>query len=226
MERRPESRVLADIPVRIWGMDASGKPFFENVLAGSLSSEGAQLGHVHHSLKVGEVIGIQYGEKKARFEVIWSKQAATVGGNEVGVRILCDQSALWGEIATGDQATETKESEGRDRRKFVRHKIRFPMTLSFPNSSQAHMLCQATDVSGHGCYIETLVPLHIGSEFEISLWMESEKIRTKAIVRARHLGVGMGIEFMSLDEATEQRLQEFFAKLAESTLARAASEHY
>ena len=72
MEKRPESRVAADIPVRVWGMDAEGKPFFQSGLANNLSSEGAQLTHLHHCLKVGDMIGIQYGDKKARFKVIWS----------------------------------------------------------------------------------------------------------------------------------------------------------
>ena len=73
MDKRPETRVPADIPVRAFGMDADGKPFFEKAVASNLSSEGAQLTRVQHSLKIGEIIGIQYGDKKARFEIKWVK---------------------------------------------------------------------------------------------------------------------------------------------------------
>ena len=66
MEKRPESRITADIPVRVWGMDADGKPFFQNATASNLSSEGALLARIHHTLKQGEIIGVQYGDKKAR----------------------------------------------------------------------------------------------------------------------------------------------------------------
>ena len=222
MERRPESRVSADIPVRIWGMDAQGKPFFENVLAGNLSSEGAQLGHMHHGLKVGDVIGIQYGGKKARFEVIWAKASVAPGRNEVGVRVLPEQSVPWGEIATGKETPQSKEVHRGDRRRFGRLKLHFPLDISFPNTPRAHMLCQATDVSGHGCYVETLVPLPMNSEVQISFWLESEKIVTKGVVRASDPGVGMGIEFLGLDRATEERLQDHLNKSIKSGVARAA----
>lgn len=222
MERRPESRVSADIPVRIWGMDAQGKPFFENVLAGSLSSEGAQLGHVHHCVKIGDVIGIQYADKKARFEVIWAKASVAPGRNEAGVRVLPGQSVPWGEIATGEKTQQSKEVHRGDRRKFGRLKLRFPLEISFPNTPRARMHCQATDVSGHGCYVETLVPLPMNSEVQISFWLESEKIATKAVVRASDPGVGMGIEFLGLDPVTEQRLQDHLDKSLLSGFVRAA----
>ena len=73
MEKRPESRVSAEIPVRVFGVNADGKAFFQKAVASNLSSEGATLTRVEHSLKVGEVIGIQHADKKARFEIKWVK---------------------------------------------------------------------------------------------------------------------------------------------------------
>src|SRR5437588_6750472 len=100
MEKRPESRVAADIPVRVWGMDADGKPFFQSGLAGSLSSEGAQLTHLHHCLRAGEIIGIQYGEKKARFKVIWANPSVAPIKNKTGELIIPDQTAPWTDLAS------------------------------------------------------------------------------------------------------------------------------
>jgi hypothetical protein len=87
------------------------------------------------------------------------------------------------------------------------------------------MHCLSTDVSGRGCYVETLVPLPINADFDIGFWMESEKIQSKGVVRASHPGVGMGIEFVSLDVETQQRVQQFLEKLDQNRLARAASEN-
>ncbi len=39
MDKRPESRIEAQILVRIWGMDADGRPFFQNANAGKISAK-------------------------------------------------------------------------------------------------------------------------------------------------------------------------------------------
>jgi hypothetical protein len=153
MEKRPESRVTADIPVRVWGMDADGKPFFQSGLAGSLSSEGAQLTHLHHCLKAGDIIGIQYGEKKARFKVIWANASVAPRKNKAGVLILPDQTAPWTDIAA--ETSIKPKGTGSDKRRFSRHRVQFPIEISFEDARRAHMQCSATDIGGRGCYIET-----------------------------------------------------------------------
>src|SRR5947208_14843242 len=98
MENRPGTRVSADIPVRIWGMDAAGKPFFGTAIAGNLSAAGAQLTHIRHNLKVGDTIGIQYENVKARFEVMWAKASVAPGRHEAGTRILPTQMVPCGHV--------------------------------------------------------------------------------------------------------------------------------
>src|SRR5438309_9394425 len=131
MDKRPESRVAADIPVRIWGMDADGKPFFQSAMAGSLSSEGANLSHLHHCLTIGDIIGIQYGDRKARFKVIWAKNSAVRGKNRIGVMILPNDLAPWTELANETRNTDAKPKS--EKRRFVRVKVQFPITISFPD---------------------------------------------------------------------------------------------
>src|SRR5713226_8653171 len=145
MEKRPESRVSADIPVRVWGMDADGKPFFQSALAGSLSSEGAQLSHIHHSLKTNDIIGIQYGDKKARFYVVWIKPALVPERNDVGVMILPRQAVPWGEVTARNKSEVVKQPRGMEKSRFTRHKVQFPSQICFPDDRRAHMHCSSTD---------------------------------------------------------------------------------
>jgi PilZ domain len=212
MENRPESRVEADIPVRVWGMDSEGRPFFQTASAGNISSDGALLSRISHPLKPGDVIGIQYGEKKARFRVIWVVDAGTVRKNEVGVQILEHQQSPWGDL-TLPQARAANAHRGQNKRKFLRHKVLFPIEIGFPDARRAHMQTNATDIGGRGCYVETLLPLSIGTEVVIIFWMDSEKTTTTGTVRASDPGVGMGIEFITLDTSVQQRLQEFVEKM-------------
>jgi len=223
MEKRPEPRVSADIPVRVWGMDEDGKPFFQSATAGSLSSEGAQLSHINHSLKIGDVIGIQYGDKKARFEVIWVKPALVPERNDVGVMVLAQQTVPWGDVTAGNKPELVKEPKGSEKRRFTRHKVQFPIQISFPDGRRPHMQCSSTDIGGRGCYVETMVPLHISSEVIITFWIDSEKIKTTGVVRASDPGVGMGIEFTALEEHIQKRLHAYLEKIDQG-FASAASQ--
>jgi hypothetical protein len=211
MDKRPESRVDADITVRIWGMDADGKPFFQSAMAGSLSSEGAHLSHLHHCLTIGDIIGIQYGDRKARFKVVWAKNSAVRGKNRVGVMTLPDAPAPWTELANETRRTEPRTDS--EKRRFVRHKLEFPITISFADPRRAHMQCSATDIGGRGCYVETRLPLPIESPVVITFWLDAEKIRTNAVVRTSDPGVGMGIEFTALGEQIQKKLQDYLEKV-------------
>ena len=213
MEKRPELRISADIPVRVWGMDVDGKPFFQSATADNLSSEGAQLSHINHSLKIGDIIGIQHGDKKARFEVIWLKPALVPGRNNVGVMILPKQTVPWSEVTEGNRPEVVRDRRGAEKRRFTRHKVQFPIVISFADERRPHMQCSSTDIGGRGCYVETMVPLHINAEVIITFWVDSEKIQTTGVVRASDPGVGMGIEFTALENHIQQRLQTYLEKI-------------
>jgi hypothetical protein len=213
MEKRPESRVSAEITVRVWGMDADGKAFFQNAQASNLSSEGAQLARIQHSLKAGEVIGVQHGDKKARFEIKWVKPGFLPNTIEAGICLMAGQTAPWGEVTSETQTAAKAAPNPADKRRFVRHKVNFPLTISFAGGARSHMQCSATDIGGRGCYVESLVPLAIGSEIILTFWIDSEKVTTKGIVRASDPGVGMGIEFTTLEMHIQQMLQAYLEKI-------------
>jgi hypothetical protein len=210
MEQRPESRLDADIPVRVWGMDADGRPFFQSASAGNISNNGAMLSRINHPLKPGDIIGVQYGEKKARFRVVWVIDAGLVRKIEVGIEIIANQQVPWEEITPTPAA---QEHRGKNKRRFVRHKMLFPIEISFEDRQRSHMQTSATDIGGRGCYVETLVPLSTGTKTLITFWMDTEKVKTTGVVRASDPGVGMGIEFTDLDNIVQHRLQQYLDKM-------------
>jgi len=221
MEPKGQPRVAAELPVRVWGMDADGKPFFQNATASNLSSEGALLSRIQHPLKMGEILGVQYGEKKARFEIKWVKAVALPKGFDAGVRIMPNQSIPWDEVTRKGQ--ENPELTRRsDKRRFLRHRVQFPIVISFDDPRRAHMQCYATDIGGRGCYVETLVPLSVSTEVIITFWIDSDKIVTKGRVKTSDPAVGMGIEFIALEEQIQKRLQEYLDKM-DKGFAKAAT---
>ena len=56
----------------------------------------------------------------------------------------------------------------------------------------------ATDVSGNGCYVESMLPLPIGTVLRVDFWLDTEHINITAVVRTCDPGVGNGIEFTGM----------------------------
>ena len=221
MDRRPEMRLATVIPVRIWGMDADGHPFFQNANATNLSSEGATFSGISHPLKAGDVIGVQYVEKKVRCKVIWVIDSGVERQIEAGIEILPGQKSPWQEL-TKQEKSEVAPSK--NKRRWTRHKVWFPLEIGFEDSRRTHMQTNATDIGGRGCYVETLLPLPMGTKVKITFWMDDEKIQTSGVVRASDGGVGMGIEFTQLDDHIQERLQNHLEKLDEGLQRHAAAK--
>jgi hypothetical protein len=222
MEPKGETRVATELPVRVWGMDADGKPFFQNATASNLSSEGALLSRILHPLKMGEVLGVQYGDKKARFEIKWVKAVALPKGFDAGIRIHGSQAVPWAEV-TRNGESDPELTRRSDKRRFHRHRVQFPIVISFADAHRAHMQCASTDIGGRGCYVETLVPLPVGTEIVISFWVDSEKITTRGRVQTSDPAVGMGLEFIALENLIQKRLQAYLEKM-DAGLAKAATQ--
>jgi hypothetical protein len=137
--------------------------------------------------------------------------------------LLAGQQVPWGELTAENRPTGVTYRRDSEKRKFTRHKVLFPIEISFADAHRAHMQCNATDIGGRGCYVESLVPLSICSEVIVSFWIDSEKIKTNGIVRASDPGVGMGIEFTALEAQIQHRLQEYLEKIDQG-FAKAATQ--
>jgi PilZ domain len=201
--------------VRVWGMNADGRPFFQNAHAENLTSGGAQLSGIEHPLQPGDTIGVQHEERKARFRVLNTRDAGLPLRTVADVELLPGQECPWPDQAAA--ALKSAPVEGKPesgKRQFNRFKVLFPLELRDERGGTAAMQTSASDISGRGCYVESRVPLPLGTPLSVTFWIDSEKISTKAVVRASDPGVGMGIEFIGLDRPDKTRLQKYLKKFA------------
>src|SRR5260370_21135969 len=111
--RQSEPRLTVDLPVRLWGMSADGRPFSQHARAQNISSGGALISGVENELKVRDVIGVQCGEKKTRCTGIWVMTAGSVKKDQVGVKLLADQECPWQNYMPPAAATGTISSSNR-----------------------------------------------------------------------------------------------------------------
>jgi hypothetical protein len=221
MPETSEPRFHSDLLLRVFGMDAGGHPFSQDAHACDISDRGAKLSGLEKPLNPGDVIGVQFGDRKARCKVMWAADAGPVQKIEVGVKVMEGQPCPWQKERKNQRAESAapiarSAPPTKDKRKFPRHRVLFPIEVSDAQSVGIgiHMQTNTADICGNGCYVETMIPLPVKKTLNISFWLNSERIQTTAVVRTSDGGVGMGIEFTGLDEGTQQQLQEQIETLA------------
>ena len=205
-EQQSEPRLTVDLPVRIWGMSADGRPFSQHARAQNISSEGALISGVENELKVGDMVGVQCDERKTRCTVVWVMNTGPVKKNQVGVKLVADQECPWKNYLPMEGATVTISSS--NRRRWHRHKVSLPLEIR-DERVNSPMRINATDVSGNGCYVENMLPFPLGTVLRLDFWLDSERVNITAVVRTCDPGVGNGIEFTGMHADMKQRMQAY-----------------
>src|SRR5215831_19007340 len=160
----PARRIPVDLDLRVWGMAADGRMFSQHARARNVSSGGALLSDIERDLKIGDTIGVQRGDKKARCKVIWALNTRSDQKIHVGIQLLNRQECPW----TALLPQEGPVLSSPQTRRFDRHKISFVIALSddhFPIPVRV----TATDISASGCYVETLSPFPVGTSLTVAL---------------------------------------------------------
>jgi hypothetical protein len=95
-DRRRESRWVADLQVLVWGVDTKGERFLQEAKALDISVSGALLTGLDADLRSGDVVGLLYGKKKARYRVVWIRYDGAGDKRQVAVhRMQADESPGW-----------------------------------------------------------------------------------------------------------------------------------
>lgn len=104
IDRRHESRTVIDLALTVWGVDTKGDRFLQEAHAHDISLSGALLSGLDTNLSSGDVIGILYAGKKARFRVIWTRYDGAGDGLQVAVHRVANDECPWRELL-GDPDT-------------------------------------------------------------------------------------------------------------------------
>ena len=65
-----------------------------------------------------------------------------------------------------------------------------------------------SDISLHGCYVETAVPLRVNATLSLKLEVNGFRVETGGQVRVSYPGLGMGVSFTKMSEEDRERLRE------------------
>lgn len=110
-DRRQEPRAEVDIPLQVWGIDTRGERFLQNARARDISLSGALLCGIEAELRSGDVIGILYGKKKARFRVVWVRYSGPAQKVQAAVHRLASDECPWHDLLS-EEPGMSQSAEG------------------------------------------------------------------------------------------------------------------
>jgi hypothetical protein len=214
MGQRREPRKEIRLPVRIFGTDASGKAFSENVFTVNVSREGAKLSGVRSQVKVGETIGLASGNNKGRFCVKWVGQPGTPTMDQIGLQNLAPDKPIWDTPLPPAGIDEYgRQAKSTERRKHPRLKCLNSVELHVQGQT-APIWGKAIDLSLGGCFVEMPIPLKEGAKLKIGLWIEQSKLWANAKVASSRPGFGIGVQFLEIPPEDQERLRQFLKSIA------------
>ena len=97
MPVRIEKRLVIALPIRVYGMGSDGKPFNQEARTLDITRDGARIDGLPQ-ITAGETVGVQYGEKKARYKVIWVGEAGGNKEGQIGVQVVEPGPSVWHKI--------------------------------------------------------------------------------------------------------------------------------
>ncbi|MFB3915727.1 MAG: hypothetical protein ACE14M_03295 [Terriglobales bacterium] len=231
------------LPIRIWGMDAYGRPFTQSATTVDISRQGARIKDLACELNPGEIVGIQHGTEKARFRVCWVSMARALQyPGQLGVNCIEPARCIWErELRQATQRTLSPMQSG-------------PPVASAPPGSLSSVVPVAADVqsatqtfackgtaeirvvptgaqhrgtltriSALGCYIETFSPLPVQTNVELLLKTVDLELRCTASVRTSDAHFGMGLNFNRMMPDETARLGMILKRLSPVTPTRVGS---
>lgn len=93
MVKRRERRVTVPISVRLWGLDREGKVFSQSAKTLNIATSGARIFGVTADLERGYIVGLQCGNMRARFMVVWVGEKGSPREGQLGLRVA--ENGLW-----------------------------------------------------------------------------------------------------------------------------------
>jgi hypothetical protein len=82
------------VPVKIFGVDANNRPFYQDVTGHELRADGASLESLESPLKPGGIVGVEFKDRKARARVIWACRVG-IKTVRVGIQLLDASECPW-----------------------------------------------------------------------------------------------------------------------------------
>lgn len=192
-----------------------------------LTEASARLGGLCSLLEPGEIIDIQRGAVKAKFQVFWMGAPGSAMEGQAGVRTTELNKNIWAislpvdETDTAVQAPALRRAssetrvEGRsatEKRWHTRFECSGGASVRAEGSGfPVHG--QVKDIAQGGVYVETITPLTVNTEVYVKMNVEGTPIESAGVVRTSYPMVGMGISFQNILPENQERVDNIIQSI-------------
>jgi PilZ domain len=107
IDRRREPRIEVDLALTVWGVDTKGDRLLQLAQARDISLSGALLSGLDAELRSGDVIGILYARKRARYRVVWVRESEKGLKVQAAVQRIAPDECPWKNVLAEEQADDT-----------------------------------------------------------------------------------------------------------------------
>jgi hypothetical protein len=104
IERRSEPRFASNISLSVWGVDTKGERFLQQVQARDISLSGALLSGLDLEIRSGDVIGVLYAGRKARYRIVWIRYDGAGDKMEAAVHRLAADACPWIDLLPAEES--------------------------------------------------------------------------------------------------------------------------
>jgi hypothetical protein len=192
-----------------------------------LTDDSARLGGLRYMLEPGEIIELQRGAEKAKFQVVWMGAPGSAMEGQSGVRCIEPGRVIWnislpaneidavpvtGVIRDEMPSVRTEALPPGEKRWAARHACSGSASIRAAGSAFP-LHCEVTDIARGGIYIDTRTPLPAATEVQVRMNVEDECIEFAGVVRTSYPMVGMGIRFHKVSAETRRKIDNVIQRL-------------
>jgi hypothetical protein len=206
MATRGEYRKQVALSVRIFGTDANGRVFSESVSTVNVSLEGAMLKGLNRPIQPGEIIGLTYGNNKARFRVQWVGKRGSAQEGCFGVHNMVPGKCVWDMPLPAREGANSGPSFPVQRQY---KRLKCSNAVELRPFGQPPVWSKVGDISEGGCFVEMMIPLQPGTRMKISLWLKDNKVTAEGVVVHSRAAFGVGVRFTEMSRHDSEQLRDF-----------------
>ena len=198
-----------------------------------LTETSARVGGLAALLEPGEIVEVQRGAVKAKFQVFWMGAPSSAMAGQAGIRSMEPGKAIWGVILPDDTPDLTLDaSRLRSSLAPVRSSGQFPGENRWHPRYQCNgsasvrqtgvsypIHAEIKDISRGGIYLEMSTPLLVGAQITVTVSVQEVSFEAAGTVRTSYPLVGMGIAFTSLSPKNQETIAHMIASQATKRIA-------
>jgi PilZ domain-containing protein len=216
MAARSTLRRKVVLPVTIIRNDGEQRQLAHTL---DITSNSARMAGLQLQVEPGEVIEVQRGALRAKFQVFWVGATGTPLEGQIGTQCIVAGKNIWGIALPPDEPDNLNDPEqfrssiklvrsvndSEEKREHSRLDCSAGVSIQVANSKQP-LYARITDISEGGVYVTTTAVLPVSTTVYMRMNIEGFLVEMPGVVRSSDSMIGMGISFQQATQEKHQKL--------------------